>query len=284
LVTAVLERAQALSTVYLLTKTAGPFFRHLGFGSLGRDQTPAALQRAPELAAETCSSARLMWRPLRAAQGPGAPLTAGSVHRDPLGVHVLAHLRDGGEPQVVLGPRERALLAEMPWPLRRSEWLAGRRVAKQLLHAALDFAPERVEVLPLESGAPAVWVDGAVREGLTLSLSHTRTYAVAAVASHPVGVDVCDDVDGARLPNIAQRVLSDGEAEECDAHRTAQTQAAVWALKEAGLKLRIGGVFEPGARSVRVTCLEPAAVADPTMRVTLLRLPLGAVALAVEQG
>jgi 4'-phosphopantetheinyl transferase EntD len=210
---------------------------------------------------------------------PGVLLAAGEVQKL-LGAWVLAERREAGEVGVTLGPREQALLADMPWPLRRAEWLAGRRVAKRLLAAACGFTPERTEVLPLESGAPRVWVDGVARDDLVLTLSHTKGWAVAAVASARVGIDVCDDLDGPRLARIARRVFSPGEAEACGAMASAQTQAAVWALKEAGLKLRIGGVFDPGARSVRVESLAPPRVADVSMRVALLRLPDAAVALA----
>lgn len=216
-----------------------------------------------------------------AVPGPGLLLAPGEV-QEVLGAFVLAEPREAGEVAVALGPKEAALLADMPWPLRRAEWLAGRRVAKRLLLAAWRLPSARVEVLPLESGAPRVWVDGAPREDLVLNLSHTRGWAVAAVAPSAVGVDACDDADGPRLPRIGRRVFSEGEAVECGAHTSAQHQAAVWALKEAGLKLRLGGIFDPGARSVRVLSLSPAQVADPAMRVALLRLPSAAVAVARE--
>lgn len=211
---------------------------------------------------------------------PGAPLQPGVVH-EVLGAWVLAERREPGEVEVTLGEAERALLAEMPWPLRRSEWLAGRRVAKRLLERALGFDPKRTEVLPLESGAPRVAVDGVPRLDLVLNLSHTRGWAVAAVATSRVGVDVCDDVDGERIARIARRVFSEGEAEACGAFRSRETQAAVWALKEAGLKLFIGGVFDPGARAIRVESLEPPRViARPPMKVALLRLPDAALAVS----
>ena len=202
--------------------------------------------------------------------------------REVLGAFVLAEAREPGEVTVALGPRERALLADMPWPIRRAEWLAGRRVAKRLLQLAFQLSPERVEVLPLDSGAPQVHVDGVARPDLALNLSHTRGWAVAAASTSPVGIDACDDDDGPSLEAIARRVFSDGEAEACGAHRSPRTQAAVWALKEAGLKLRVGGIFDPGASSIRVVSLEPARIADPSVRVALLRLPSAAVALARE--
>jgi len=194
---------------------------------------------------------------------------------------VLAERREPGEVEVPLGPGERALLAQMPWPQRRAEWLAGRRAAKRLLARAFGFEPQRTEVLPLESGAPCVHVDGVPRTDLVLNLSHTKGWAVAAAAQDRVGVDVCDDVDGVRIARIARRVFSPGEAETCGAFQSRETQAAVWALKEAGLKLFIGGIFDPGARAIRVEALEPPRVtATPPMRVVLLRLPDAAVALS----
>jgi len=213
---------------------------------------------------------------------PGQPLPLGEVVTDALGAALLAHAREDGEVEVVLGPGEAKLLAEMPWPLRRAEWLAGRRVAKALLQVARGLDPKRVDILPRDSGAPMVLLDGVEVKGLVLSITHTRRYAVAAVADGPVGVDACDDADGTRLPRIARRVLNPGEAERCGAHKSPQTQAAVWALKEAGLKLRIGGVFDPGAKSVCVEALDPPRVADGTMQVKLYRLPDAAVAVARE--
>ena len=182
-----------------------------------------------------------------------------------------------------LGPREVVFAARLTWPLRRDEWVAGRAVAKAALFEAFALASWRVEILPAASGAPEVHVDGARRADLHVSISHTRHCAVAAVSRAPVGVDACDDDDGPRLPRIARRVFDDGEAEACHAHTSPETQAAVWALKEAGLKLRGGGILMPGLRSVRVESLEPPRVADPSMHVALYRLPHAAVAVARTQ-
>jgi phosphopantetheinyl transferase len=215
---------------------------------------------------------------------PGKPLGSGQLSQASFGVSLLALRRDGAGAQAVeLGPRERALLHELrEWPLRQAEWLAGRAVSKQLLHQAFALEPGRVEILPAQSGAPLVSFDG-IAHPLRLSLSHTERWAVAAAAPFAVGVDVADDEDGERLPRIARRVFSEGEAEECGAHLSLERAAAVWALKEAGLKLRIGGVFSPGARSVRVQSLSPVRVADPTMELELFRLDGAALAVARER-
>src|SRR4051812_36550380 len=157
----------------------------------------------------------------------GRPLAAGLLEADALGAKLLAHAREPHEPVVVLGPREQALFAEMSaWPLRRNEWLHGRRVAKELLERAFGLDPKRTEVLPAPSEAPEVWFDGARRTDLVINISHTKRYAVAAASPFAVGVDVCDDEDGERLPRIARRVMSDGEAEACGAFTDHGTQAA----------------------------------------------------------
>src|SRR5439155_25761509 len=79
-------------------------------------------------------------------------LQIGELEPDALGAKLLARERTQAEPQVTLGPRERALFADMhAWPLRRSEWLAGRAVAKELLQRGFGLEPARVEVLPAPS-------------------------------------------------------------------------------------------------------------------------------------
>ncbi len=215
---------------------------------------------------------------------PGKPLTPGILERAALGSTLLALRRTAAPGACELGAREREVLAGfLQWPLRAAEWRAGRQVAKEALKQGFGIAPSRVEILPAESGAPVLFVDGAVSPALFLNVSHTHRWAVAAVAPFAIGVDVADDEDGQRLPRIARRVFSEGEAEECGAHDSAANQAAVWALKEAGLKLHIGGVFSPGARSIRVLSLAPARVANPKLEVALYRLEDAAVAIARER-
>ena len=215
---------------------------------------------------------------------PGRSLAFGVLELDALGSTLLAHERSGSVAMPDLGPREVELAARLAWAPRRDEWIAGRAVAKAALLEAFALASWRVEILPAASGAPEVHVDGARRPDLHVSISHTRHCAVAAVSVAPIGVDVCDDDDGPRLPRMARRVFDDGEAEACGAHTSPETQAAVWALKEAGLKLHGGGILKPGLRSVRVESLEPPRVADPSLQVALYRLPHAAVAVARRQG
>lgn len=194
-----------------------------------------------------------------------------------IGETALLALPRSADVQCSFGPREQKALEEFrAWPLRDAEWRAGRQVAKRVLHDAFGLEGE---ILPAESGAPELFVHGE-RSPLTVSISHTDAWAVAAVSPVKVGVDVADDEDGARLPNIARRVFSEGEAEACGAFTSVAHQTAVWAMKEAGLKLHIGGVFSPGARSIRVTSIDPPR-ADG-VQLALFRLPNACVAVAHE--
>jgi phosphopantetheinyl transferase (holo-ACP synthase) len=218
------------------------------------------------------------------AAAPGKPLTPGVLERDAVGTTLLAVRREARPVSVALGPRELKVLAGFKdWPLREAEWRAGRHVAKQVLLQGFGISPGEVEILPAESGAPVLYVRGAVPAALCLSVSHTTHWAVAVVAPFAVGIDVAEDEDGSRLPRIARRVFSEGEAEACGAHLSVATQAAVWALKEAGLKLHLGGVFSPGARSIRVLSLNPPQLADPRLEVALFRLDDAAVAIARDR-
>lgn len=209
------------------------------------------------------------------------PLELGRCVTLESGVTLLALARDPAPDKPVLCDREHAVFGDLAqYPIRVSEWLAGRAAAKGLLQQAFGLDPVVTEVLPRESGAPEVYVRGALETTVFLNITHTKKYAVAAAARFAVGVDVCDDADGHRLERIARRVFSEGEAEECAAHSSPQHQAAVWAIKEAVLKLRIGGVFDPGARSVRVLQLDPPRVGNENTVVQVLRLPEAACAIA----
>jgi phosphopantetheinyl transferase len=181
-----------------------------------------------------------------------------------------------------LGPNEAAIYRAFPYEPRAAEWLAGRRTAKALLRAVYDLAPEEVEILPEPTDAPMVHVDGQRRPDLRLSLSHTLTYAAAAIAEQPVGVDLCDLADGRRIRRIAQRVLSEGEAEATGALESEARGALVWALKEAGLKVDVGGIFTPGAKAIRVLSLDPVRLANPGLEAAAWWLPLGTLGLALR--
>jgi len=188
------------------------------------------------------------------------------------------------EPTTWLGPAELTLYRSFTYPLRAREWLAGRWAMKFLLKAVHGWTADQLEILPGSNDAPRLFLDGRPRDDFGLSISHTHAYAAAAVAPCPVGIDVCDLQDGPRIQKIAYRVFNEGEAERTGALETDERGAAVWALKEAALKLDQGGVFQPGARSIEVASLDPVALANPGLTVKAFRLPLAILALAGKWG
>jgi phosphopantetheinyl transferase len=182
-------------------------------------------------------------------------------------------------PPTTLGKSEEQLLSSLTSESRRREWLAGRAVAKELLRFRYGLDPAGTEVLPDAQEVPQVHSD-ASPPGLRLSISHSRFYAAAACAASPVGVDVCDLQDSSRLERVRARVFEGDEAERVGAFDSREHSAATWAIKEASLKATGGGVFAPGARSVRVLSLMPPRVATPDHHLRIYRLPQAMLAVA----
>jgi phosphopantetheinyl transferase len=181
-----------------------------------------------------------------------------------------------------LGDRERVVLAGLRHPLRRSDWLAGRRVAKQVLLVRFGIPPDRSEVLPDAAGRPVVHAGGAPRPELRLSISHSGPWAAAACGRVGLGVDLCTLGDGARLRRIAPRVFSRGEAAAVGAFRSEERSAAAWAVKEACLKATGGGIFRPGTRSIRLLSAVPPRLEQTDLSARAWNLPGAVLALALE--
>jgi phosphopantetheinyl transferase len=205
---------------------------------------------------------------------PGAVAQVGHVW-------VLVLERTQEMPQVVLGPQEQKMLDGMPWPRRRNEWLWGRFGLKTLVQHVLNLPPESVQIIPLETGAP-VLLEKGLRRAEFVSLSHTLHFTAAALSEHPVGIDVCEIKDGPRMVTLASKVFTGGEAEAIGAHRSAHHQAAAWAIKEAALKLRQGGVFVPGVKSIRIASLQPPILVDASRHIDTLWFEKAVVAVASE--
>jgi 4'-phosphopantetheinyl transferase len=90
-----------------------------------------------------------------------------------------------------LGPRERAVLADLRVARRRADWRLGRWTAKSALRAWTGRPVAEVEVLAAADGAPEAWA-GERRLPLSVSLSHRAGRAVCAVWDAPgvVGADL----------------------------------------------------------------------------------------------
>ena len=178
---------------------------------------------------------------------------------------------------LALSPREEAHWQTLKHPRRRLEWRQGRLMAKRLLARALGGAPASFELLAQEVGPPLLLREGRPLEGGRLSVSHTAAYVGVAFAPFAVGLDICDVADAARIARIAHRAFFEEEVALCP---TPQHLTALWALKEAALKMQGGGIFRPGLLCVRVGGLFPPALASPLAGVCLYALPQAYVALA----
>jgi len=150
-------------------------------------------------------------------------------------------------------------------------------MAKGLLSKTLGGPAESFELLSQEEGPPLVLRGGEVWAEGQLSISHTPCYVGVAFAPFPVGLDICDKADEARIGRIAHRAFSEAERALCGA--CPQGPAALWALKEAALKMQGGGVFRPGLASISVHQLCPPLLNSPRAKAQLYALPLAYVAL-----
>jgi 4'-phosphopantetheinyl transferase EntD len=126
---------------------------------------------------------------------------------------------------------DEAALAQTMSPIRKAEWVAGRRALRQALGG---IAPATAAIGADDRGAPRVPV-GAVG-----SISHKRALAVALAApasGWTVGIDL--ELPAPRKLDIAPRVLTPAELAAIAAHDAAARARAVllaFALKEAVYK------------------------------------------------
>lgn len=152
-----------------------------------------------------------------------------------VGLGVLEERLGGPPSKDVLSPRERVLLDGTVPPQRRSQWLRGRHVCKQVVRELLgpEGLAHQAEVVPGPQGVPRLHLP----EGLgpmDVSLSHARALSVAAItASGQVGVDVEPVVP------VSERLwhffLTPAERARCE--REPELALRLWVLKEALYKL-----------------------------------------------
>lgn len=99
---------------------------------------------------------------------------------------LLAAVPDG---QAWLGEDERQRVSGLAHPGRRTQYLAGHWLARQLLAAAEGGDPFAWSLRRTEAGAPMAFRGGR-RSALHVSLSHTRDQVACAVAGVAVGIDI----------------------------------------------------------------------------------------------
>ncbi len=143
-----------------------------------------------------------------------------------------------------LAPGERRVLAGLRIARRRADWRLGRWTAKTAVAQRLGVAPERLEILAAEDGAPEAWLDGRPAP-VSVSLSHRggRALAVVAGEGHRPGCDL--ELIEARSPAFVREWLSPCEQRrivDCAAGERALVANLIWTAKEAAAKVRREGL------------------------------------------
>ncbi|MFF2197666.1 4'-phosphopantetheinyl transferase family protein [Streptomyces sp. NPDC058157] len=189
------------------------------------------------------------------------PLVPGRVHHWGGAGLLVARRPDLTHLPLCLSPAEQRVARALPaW--RRSEWMAGRLLAKRLAGELLGAPAQEVEVLPREDGSPQLLVGGSPPPRVHLSISHTPGHAAAALARRPVGVDLCETGSAGAVRRVADHAFSPGELLLIGRDRP-EALAGAWALKEAAVKADRGGVFGPAPRRITLLGLRPPALGGP---------------------
>ena len=151
-----------------------------------------------------------------------------------------------------LSAGEQAELAAWREPGRRRAWLAGRRLAKQLVasHLCIDDPLASIEVLSRDSqgrvNRPRVW-RGGVEQSCSLSISHSaRGVLVALVAGNEatLGVDLSDAAE--LSPGLVNLWFTANERAWLDDSGNSDLARYIWCAKEALYKaLSQGESFDP---------------------------------------
>ncbi|MEV5340333.1 4'-phosphopantetheinyl transferase superfamily protein [Streptomyces sp. NPDC052676] len=219
-------------------------------------------------------------------------IAPGQVHRWSGAGLVVARRADLHQaPAPPLSPAEQRVLHGLPaW--RRTEWVAGRLLAKRLVGEAVAVPASDVEILPRADGSPHVVVGGGAMPAVHVSISHTARHVAAALAPEPVGVDLCETDAAAAVRRAADHVLSPEERsligtdagavspEERSLIGTDAGAAAVWALKEAAVKADRSGLFGSAPRRIVILGLRPA-VLDGRRRAMVWQAPGAVLALVL---
>jgi len=180
----------------------------------------------------------------------------------------------------------------------RDRWMfaLGREMARSLVGAALDVAPEAWIWREGPHGRPEI-ADPAT--SLHFNLSHSAGLVVCALSrDRAVGVDVEDLTRRAPDPAIVTRYCSPAEAEDVCAQADGWRDRFLtyWTLKEAYLKARGLGISVhlsdisftlAGGGQARIGFLESLAGTDERWRFHLVRLEphhLAAVAVDTRDG
>jgi 4'-phosphopantetheinyl transferase len=172
-----------------------------------------------------------------------------------------------GEREALLHDEERTRRDTFGHAGRRRSFTLGRAAARLLAGDVLGEAPANVPLRRRSDGAVVVeGYDGA------LSIAHTGPHAVAALAPHPLGVDL--ERIQPRHPDLPGFLLHPDERRLLERLPLDRTRGVIlcWTLKESALKARRSGL-RTSPKKLRLKDVQPAAGR------ALIRDPEGPVAL-----
>ncbi|GAB4033987.1 MAG: hypothetical protein Fur0012_14080 [Elusimicrobiota bacterium] len=127
--------------------------------------------------------------------------------------------------------RERESFESFKSPKRKMEWYWARVAAKQLLSEVFSENPAKIEILSNKDRAPYAVLKG---RKIPISLSHRENLCGCAVTiSGHVGLDI--EKKEKKDLSLFSEYLDEAEYSYCISHP--DSFSAVWALKEASLKM-----------------------------------------------
>lgn len=119
--------------------------------------------------------------------------------------------------------------------------LAGEYLAKSLAEELLGIGTEDISLINLESGQPVILAKG---RKLSVSISHSSSFAAAVAGETPVGIDIEEIRD---VPEgVMRRAFSADEADFVSKAESEEEKRQrflrIWTAKEAYLKLKGTGL------------------------------------------
>ena len=168
---------------------------------------------------------------------------------------------------------ERGYFARFGHVKRELEFLAGRLAVRRALTALIGELPP-LAIEREDDGAPRV-IGLSPTHDVVVSITHagTRALAIAAHGPYPIGVDLTEWTDAARIRRVARRAFP--RAHERDLVLVDdRTAARAWAMKEAVAKsLRMGLLEQAGFERIEVVSVEaPRVTIQGDDRVVTLEL------------
>jgi malonyl CoA-acyl carrier protein transacylase/phosphopantetheinyl transferase len=151
--------------------------------------------------------------------------------------------------RLCLGATERSFWQGLgPTSSRGREWLLGRVVAKEAIREAaqtqlgIALTHHDLVLLPGAHGQPTIGCrQRDVVERLSVSISHSKTEVVAAVACFPLGVDIEPSARDERKFGWMESTLSPGERDLLDEQKGNYTM--LWTAREAAAKVSGEGLL-----------------------------------------